>query len=225
MFAPIVRRLQTVGLNVSGVADGAPYQHVLKDCASVLVVGSGGPAMWHHFVEAVRREPEWLMREHPLDDWLEEQLPPVSGARWLRCAATETLHVDFRKLAIEAGLGWNSATGLVLNGEHGLWVGLRAALFSPDAWDCDGPLQEQSPCVGCERPCEAACPVGAVVGGHWDHARCRSRQESDSDGCGRACAVRVACPVGRPSVYPIEAQHYHHRPSAERLRRAVGVAR
>ena len=41
----ICAELAAQGLGVQGVADGAPYQHLLEGCTSVLVFASGGTGL------------------------------------------------------------------------------------------------------------------------------------------------------------------------------------
>jgi len=53
-----------------------------------------------------------------------------------------------------------------------------------------------SPCDDCDdKPCMAACPVGAMDGG-YDVPRCKSHIETDAT-CRAGCRVRLACPVSK----------------------------
>lgn len=235
LLSQVRARLEPWGLNLSGVASGDSWEHVLPGCRSVWVVASGGPTLWHHFEDHLRQNPAFLTEnQHPIDRFVASLLPPApSGARWVRCAADEAEIVDFRRLAASAGLGWLSRTGLLLHPEVGLWMGLRAALFSTASWPVDGPRSEPSPCTACPAPCVPAClgdsmsavnPTGEPS--TWDWRRCASWRD-DSPDCRITCATRNACPVGADARYPLLAQHYHNdhgRSGRQALASALGAA-
>ncbi|HEU5057994.1 MAG TPA: hypothetical protein VFU21_15795, partial [Kofleriaceae bacterium] len=134
----IQRTLGAIGLDVVGVAAGAAYQDVLPGCRSVLVFGSGA-GLWDAFVAALRADPARLGGEqHPLDRFVESAVAaadpaPPTSRRWIFCAAGEPDPVDFRTLALRAGLGWRSALGLLLHPVRGVWFALRAACFTTAA--------------------------------------------------------------------------------------------
>jgi epoxyqueuosine reductase len=226
-------QLEPLGLNLSGIASGDGWDHVLPGCRSVWVVASGGPTLWRGFEDHLRKTPTFLAENHhPFDRFVAELLPPApSGSRWVRCAADETELVDFRRLAASAGLGWLSRTGLLLHPKVGLWIGLRAALFSRESWPLDDPQVEASPCGTCPAPCVSACPGGAMsatsVAGEpssWDWRRCATWRDESPD-CRVTCATRNACPVGANARYPVLAQHYHNdhgRDGRMALARALG---
>lgn len=228
------------GLNVAGVADGRAWDHVLPGCRSVLVFGSGGPRLFETFHAWLRAAPERLQEHrHPLDDFVAARIgladPDAprhpTQRRWAFCSA-EGPPIDFRRLAVDAGLGWISRTGLLLHPEHGLWLGLRAALFTTADLPRTGLPPGPGPCATCSAPCVPACPGGAMSGAPttaqpsaWDWRTCASFR--DGRPCHARCDVRNACPEGTRSRYPDLAQHYHNDPAGSGrtvLARTLGAA-
>ena len=225
-----VDSLTGFGLNVSGTAPGEAYEEILPGCRSVLVFASGGPDLWKAFEADIQREPRWLQEEeHPLDAWLHRALTradpdPPPSRRWVRCAADETTLVDFRTLALRAGLGWHSKLGLLLHPEYGPWMGLRAACFTTEKLPDSVPLPGEGPCAPCPAPCQPACHGGAISEKGWDPKRCSSFH-FESTLCESSCDARVACPVGQDAIYPPRAIHYHYNRAQGRaaLGKALGI--
>lgn len=205
--------LADIGLNEVGVAPGEPWQEVLPGCRSVLVFASGGPTLWESLERAIANDPAVLTgSQNPLDDFVAAAIraadpaPPTSRT-WVRCAAEPERFVDFRPLARDAGLGWTSRLGLLINPRHGPWVGLRAACFTTEALTVTGALAGAGPCDGCPAPCATACPVDAVVPGRFDIRACAGHRAQG--GCPTRCEARNACPEGAQSRYPAAEQLYH----------------
>jgi hypothetical protein len=224
-----VAALDAVGLNAWGVADGAPYQHVLPGCRAVVVFGSGGRALWSAFLDAHRGRP---LGAHPLDEWVQGAVGGQDSKErvWVRTAANETRFVDFRPLAVAAGLGWQSRLGLVLHPRFGPWMGLRAACFTTEALEPTGPLPAPSPCVACPAPCAQVCPGAAIsrdaaVDRAFDIRAC-ARQHDVAETCDTQCSARAACPEGAEHAYSRLQQHYHSSRSTGRplLEQALGLA-
>ena len=190
------------------------------------MVGNGGRTLWERFVADVARDPRLLVGEaHPLDCYVARILADVDpepgpGRRWVRCAADDGADVDFRTLAVEAGLGWGSPLGLVLHPRFGPWMGLRAACFTTEQWT---PTRlGASPCASCSRPCVSACPAGAV-GTRFDIARCASAHAVPGP-CAVICHSRQACPVGTDHQYSDLQLHYHSDRRTGRIRLAAALA-
>ncbi|HMV66403.1 MAG TPA: hypothetical protein PKA64_06100, partial [Myxococcota bacterium] len=134
MIEPLAAPLRRIGVDVVGVADGAAWQRVLPGCRSVVVFASGGDALWRAWLGHLAGRPAEIDLPHPLDAFVRSALPADTGeVRWLPCAADAPLQVDFRALALAAGLGWRSRLDLVLHPTHGPWLGLRAAAFTTAA--------------------------------------------------------------------------------------------
>ncbi|MEL6348292.1 MAG: hypothetical protein AAFV53_34600 [Myxococcota bacterium] len=219
---PVIRdALAAKGLNLIGIADGAPYQSLLAGCKAVVVVASGGGALWDAFLDDLRADPQRLFEEdHPLDRFVARTLQqadptPPASRRWIRCAADESVFIDFRKLALQAGLGWMSQLGVVLNPTFGPWMGLRAACLTTDALPIDGPLSAPAPCAACPDRCAAACPGGAFDAGRLRIRRCVAFRAASTT-CAVRCDARRACPEGRAHAYGADALRYHMDPKGGR---------
>ena len=228
------------GLNVAGVADGRPWQQVLPGCRSVIVFGSGGRRLFSAFEAWLTENPGRLTRHtHPLDDFVAHRIaaadpdfhPGLTDRKWAMCSAAGP-PLDFRRLAVDAGLGWLSRTGLLLHPEHGLWLGLRAALFTTRQLPTTSLPPGPGPCVRCDAPCISACPGDAMTRvptpeqpSAWDWRTCATFRVGRP--CHARCDVRNACPEGTESRYTDRAQAYHNDPAGagrEALAAAFEVA-
>ena len=213
------------GLNAWGVADGQDYAHILTGCQSVVVLGSGGPTLWNTFVADLEDNPHHLYNEdHPLDAFVARILndvdpQPGTERRWIVCASDAACPVDFRTLALQAGLGWRSLLGLLISPEYGPWLGLRAACFTTERLSPNGSLSGDGPCPRCSAPCVPACPGNAMskptgamqdLGG-WNVNRC-SQFHQLTEVCSTTCHSREACPEGHKHRYgPLQVRYHYNR--------------
>ncbi|MEQ1506129.1 MAG: hypothetical protein ABMB14_28110 [Myxococcota bacterium] len=206
--------LSKAGFDQVGIADGAPHDRVLPGCRSVVVVGHGGPALFAAFVDEADR---WLDRDHPLDAFVRARIRAITplglGGRWVWCAADEALPVDFRGLALAAGLGYPSRLGLVLSPEVGPWLALRAVWFTDAAISPTGPRVGSAPCDACPGPCATACP-GTAFRPAFTLGACMEHRAAG--GCLTGCDARAACPIGASHRYPADQIRYHTDPVATR---------
>jgi len=217
-WASRIDKLRPFGLNLAGIADGARYNHVLPGCRSVVVWASAGPSLWQAMETEFTADPRLLTNEdHPLDRWVARKIAQIDPAappsrRWVRAAFDETLMIDFRTLALEAGLGFESKLGMVIHPKYGLWLGLRAACFTTDPLPLTDTAHAPHPCETCPAPCVDTCPAGAVhPKERWDVGRCATfHQESDT--CSQSCPSRLACPIGTTHRYsPLEVTYHYNR--------------
>lgn len=224
--------LARAGLNLTGVAPGVSYGDLLSGCHAVVVFASGGGALWQALLDDLRRHPEHLHDEdHPLDAFVARavrRVDPEPGPerRWVFCSATESTLVDFRTLALRAGLGWTSRLGLLLSPQAGPWLGLRAACFTTEPLPPSPPLPGEGPCAACPAPCVGACPGAAVHPEQgWQVEAC-ARFHRESSLCASTCHARVACPEGAAWRYSTEELAYHSNRAEGRraLARALGIA-
>jgi hypothetical protein len=173
---------------------------------SGLLLISGGAAFFEDFLRKRRDEPD------PLDAHtrrtVEALVQPLarSGVRvairypfW-----NEASPLPFQHIGRAAGL-YPSILGLDLHPRHGPWMAYRALVL------LDRPLEEKpfrdfEPCVGCEAPCIAVCPVSAVSRQGWDANRCFDHRLKG--GCADGCHSRLACPVGASQRYPLPVLRY-----------------
>ncbi len=210
--------LAPCGLNHVGVASIAAWDErarpetrsgqVFPGARAIVVVASGGPRLWEAFLEACREDAGALLdHEHPLDAFVRRAVASADpSGTWHFAAAGEALPLDFRTLAVLAGLGAPSRLGLVLDPGWGPWLGLRAARFVP--WELPPGAPAEDLCGGCPGPCEVACPGEAFVDHRWSVQRCAAFHEQ-ADTCARSCAARAACPVGAEHIYPPLERLYH----------------
>jgi epoxyqueuosine reductase QueG len=233
-------RLAASGLNHVGVADVVAYDAVATEALrsavlapyaqAIVVVASGGGALWDHLIDEISAEPARLTETlHPLDGCVRRGIASVEDLldgvrhRWFFAVAETDVHLDFRTLAVAAGLGAPSRLGLVLDARYGPWMGLRAACFIDAALPASPTAPDR--CAGCDAPCIEACPGGAFPEGQWDVHAC-SAFHRESDRCAQSCAARVACPVGEAHRYSELERRYHYDRAGGRraLRSFMGIA-
>ena len=201
-----------------------PYRAAALDpqAKSIVVIANGGGTLWAALKRHTERNPGWMDREHPLDDFtrtiVENEVAPVARAAGARCtlvfpfmAGKATL--NFIELGKAAGLAGPSILGVVVHPKFGPWIAFRAAILIDQEVDAPGEARGFDPCPSCvERPCIAACPTTAVAfPAGWDVPRCLAyRIESEPD-CTPRCHSRVACVLGPEHRYPEDELAYHQR--------------
>ncbi len=209
--------LEGVGVDLCGTARGDAWQDLWPGCRSVVVFGSTGSTLWERALAMPVDEP------HPVDAVVRsviDTFPHHPSRRWVRCASDAEIHPDFRTLGQQAGLGWPSRLGLLIHPTYGPWLGLRAACFTTEALNVDGPLVGPGPCEGCAAPCATACPASALAP-DWKANRCLPHRRDTSD-CDAGCDARSACVIGRSHAYdPAQHRYHHHPPSRPSLRAAA----
>jgi hypothetical protein len=146
----LVTKLGESGLNVAGVASPVRYDELARlelrshalapGTRSIIVIGSGGGALWNALIDAIRVDPTRLSAElHPLDAFVQRAIEEADGLlgdgprRWFFAAADASPALDFRVLGALAGLGARSRMGLLLHPEYGPWLGLRSLLHELSA--------------------------------------------------------------------------------------------
>ncbi len=233
--------VNSAGCNLSGVASVGDWDAAMKPerrsaarmpgAQSILVVGSGGGALWNALLADLKKNPRHLTHEaHPLDAFVRrkiheaEPLLGTSPRRWFWAAAEADVHIDFRLLGNLAGLGTQSRLGLLLNQRFGPWVGLRAACFLMEPIPASPAAT--SLCEGCPAPCVQACPGKAFPNGQWSVDQC-SAFHNESTHCQASCDSRRACPVGASERYPDEeiAYHCNRKTGREWLRSHLGISK
>jgi hypothetical protein len=229
------------GLNLVGVVDAERFdaaqtkerriRTIAPGCGTVIVVGSGGRALWQRFVRdgwagacnpVARVDRYALGVVHRLQSMLHQASVPSRTV-----ADGSGTRLPFAQLGEAAGLGTVSpVTGLLLHPAYGPWVRIRAALLA-DGYPF-GPIADASishrfqPCCGCARPCVAACPIGVHDGvGNQDLVRCAAHRHDGN--CASGCSSRNACPVGSEHRDE-DGEHAHrHSHSLPAMRRWFGI--
>jgi epoxyqueuosine reductase len=130
-----------------------------------------------------------------------------------------TVPLPLGRLAECAGWGKSSPLGLTIHPDYGLWVAHRVAFLTDIKWDHQDPHLAH-PCDSCTgRPCEAACPVGAVsVVDGFDVRACSTHRSPVGSACEYECAARNACPVGTEFRYGSEQMRHHYESGLNSIR-------
>jgi len=222
IVAALHARLACVGLDLVGATSVAAYDARMTagqglasrapDARGVVVVGNGGAALWRTFRAAVPLPVgENPHEDNPLDEFVraavDAAVRDVAGAHV--CWPSDT-RVDFRLLGELAGLGRPSLVGVLVHPVYGPWIALRAAILVPVDVVAPRPADGFDPCPTCvERPCIAACPVGAIGPRGWNVAACVVHRLADEAHCAAGCTARIECVYGRDHRQPPDALAFH----------------
>ncbi|QUJ75657.1 ferredoxin [Sulfitobacter albidus] len=149
----------------------------------------------------------------PIDRWSTRVIPELArgagadGHEFPFGGPPFAPYISWAKATREA---FSSPTGMLVHTRAGLMISYRGALI----WDRELPLAppaSPSPCDPCARPCETACPVGALSPDHfYDVPRCKAHLATPEGAeCLNGCLVRRACPISQSFDRP-QAQSAHH---------------
>lgn len=234
-FADSRERLAARGLNLWGVAQledfdpalcrGAKVGERNHDATSVIVIGTGGSALWEHLVATGETDPR---RPGAVDDWtrrvLEEEVARLQaeGHRASAIFPFDRNPTCFVQMAEAAGLAVMSpVVSMLLHPRFGPWVDLRGALVVEEALPSTGELQ-YDPCADCDAPCLSACPVDTYPAvGRVELGRCATRRHAG--GCAAGCEVRRVCPCGQDERYVPDAERAMQARVLPILRRTYGL--
>src|SRR5262245_18235026 len=203
-------RLAQHGLNLVGTTEIATYDAVVPpawllspradDARTAVVIDNGGGAFWVAFHRHVAADPAAGRVADPLDaftrhvvgDAIAPLRDDLGAARLVFPFELHPLPMSFVHLAECAGLGRRSLLGLLVHPEYGPWMALRAAILIPFALSAPRPADGFDPCpTSVERPCIAACPVGAVGPGGRDVPRCAAHRIAVHGLCCAGCPPRI----------------------------------
>ncbi|MGH0032620.1 MAG: hypothetical protein ACQGVC_22740 [Myxococcota bacterium] len=180
---------------------------LLPGARSVLVLGSGGRALW----QAFRAAPEFGRGSDPLDAMTERVAARAAallgGREILAHRPLGGSFADFVALGREAGLGAPGRLGLLLHPEYGPWLSLRAAVLTALDLPVGTPLAGFDPCTGCPAPCQAACHGDALPPEGFRVDRCAAARSREP--CRDRCDARRACVLGPNHRYAPEAEAHH----------------
>ena len=181
-----------------------------KPPAHLFLIGNAGSEMWPAF----RDSPEFTDgNPDPLNRWsarIGEELAAQFSARAVFPFGMP--HRPFVRWGKRAGLQ-NSALGMLIHPEFGLWHAYRFALIFAHAPAQSAPKLTADICANCaEKPCLRACPVSAFTGREYDARACFNYlRESENSDCMRGgCLARRACPHGAYRYAPPHAA-FHMR--------------
>ena len=191
---------------------------LLPEAAGALVVGAGGRAFFELFAAAPEAADG---AANPLDRYTARVIARAVGEALTPLAVAYAVHfpfgarplIPFQRLGRAAGLGGPGPLGLQIHPHFGPWWAYRALVV------LDRPLPPGSMlgdgCAGCEAPCVAACPAGAVARTGFDVAACHARRLV-AEPCRLSCAARIACVRGPEHRYRDEQLAFHMRASMPR---------
>ncbi len=207
-----------------GAAAPLRLDDLLAGAAGALVVGAGGPA----FFDLFERAPEAADgAPNPLDRYTARAVGQAVGAALAPLGVGYAVHfpfeppggphrlIPFQRLGRAAGLGGPGPLGLQIHPRFGPWWAYRALVV------LDRPLPPGPPpgdgCAGCDAPCVAACPAGAVARAGFDVAACHARRLV-AEPCRLSCAARIACVRGPEHRYRDAQLAFHMRASMPRAK-------
>lgn len=109
---------------------------------------------------------------------------------------------------------WQSPTGMLVHDTAGLMISIRGALVWSGVERPDAP-KSSNPCLTCaEKPCRAACPVGALSeAAAYDVPKCKDHiAGAQGAACmTTGCLARQACPVSQAFERDPEQSAFHMR--------------
>ena len=118
----------------------------------------------------------------------------------------------FISWALRSGRCHVSPATLLVHDTYGLMVSFRGALAFKEYVELPPP--PPSPCSACvDKPCIAACPVGALRSG-YDTDKCHKHLDTPGNDCmAKGCRARRACPVSprRPDAQSAHHMRYFHQ--------------
>jgi epoxyqueuosine reductase len=211
------------------IESGTRVSAIAPQARSIVVIGNGGGAFWRAFKEHTARNPGWVKRENPLDDFtreiVEHEILPIARAGSVRCEATYPFMagapmLNFIELGKLAGIGGPSILGVLVHPTFGPWIAFRVALLVDVEIDAPADALGFDPCPTCaSRSCINACPVHVVSYPRgWNIPKClEHRVEVEAD-CAPQCHSRVACVLGPEHRYPDDELAYHQMRALRSMR-------
>ncbi|HXI87097.1 MAG TPA: hypothetical protein VNH64_06535 [Parvularculaceae bacterium] len=210
----ITRAVEAAGLAFRGAfhpeAEDLPEGVAAK---TIVMLGVVGADQWAGFVAS----PEFRDgRAHPLDRWSLRVIGALArelGAE-PRFPFESQPFMPFIHWAKKAEAVHESAMGMLIHPDFGLWHAWRGALLFEEAIVLPPKDKRASPCATCvDKPCLSACPVEAFKTGAFDVVACAGhlRAPQGGDCMGGGCLARRACPVGAKYRYLSDQAAFHMR--------------
>jgi len=186
--------------------DGAP-----EGCGTLVMVGPREPGFCAHVTAAAEFQDT---RPDPLDRWSRRVIGRIAcdlGGKALFPFGGPPYR-PFIAWAKATGRAWSSPVELLVHDQAGLMVSYRGALALSQRIALPAP-PAQRPCATCHRPCEAACPVGALGASGYDVPACHAylATAAGQDCLDLGCQVRRACPISQTYGRRAEQSAFHMR--------------
>ena len=178
---------------------------------SILMIANAGPDLWNRFSSSTEFTDGLA---DPLDRYTERCLTGVaerSGRTPLFPFHGPPYH-PFQQWALRAADLSQSPLGVLVSRAYGPWLGLRAAFLSSEELRTPQAPAGEGPCRTCdEKPCIAACPVGAIDAQRgYDTVRCGRHLVTVGDSpCWSGCLSRSKCPHGQKFAPSPEQARFH----------------
>ncbi len=200
-----------------------------SNAKALVVIANGGGAFWTAYQRHAARNPGWLARENPLDDFtrdvIEREVAPMVRETGSRCRVVYPFMggdrtLNFIELGKVAGLAGPSILGVAVHPVYGPWIAFRAALLLDELIDAPGAAAGFDPCPACvPRSCIAACPVDAVSYPQgWDIPKCLTHRVEVEPDCAPRCHARAGCVLGPEHRYPDDELAYHQMRALRSMR-------
>jgi len=199
------------GLRLRGALHPGSDEGAPEGTGTLLLLGPDEPRFWPLFSES----PEYLdRRPDPLDRWSRRVICKMAE-EWEGTAffpSDGPPYAPFLSWALRSGGAWSSPVGMLVHEAAGLFISYRGAVALPAKLEL--PAAGTQPCTSCHRPCETACPVGALAAGQaYDVATCKAHMRSPEGAECRTggCLVRRACPVAVDFARVPDQSAFHMR--------------
>ncbi len=199
------------GLRLRGALHPGPDDPVPDGTGTLLLLGPNEPGFWPLFTSSAEYTDG---APDPLDRWSKRVVTALTG-EWGGSAIFPSdgpPYSPFLPWALASGRAWSSPLGMLVQAQAGLFISYRAAVALPAHLDLPPPAPR--PCDSCARPCESACPVGALAPGRaYDVARCKAHVATPAGETCRTggCLARRACPVAVEFSRRPEQSAFHMR--------------
>lgn len=201
---------------------------LLPGARAALVVGSGGPTFFDRFAREAPEAHDGA--PNPLDRFTARVVVAAVAGALSPLAVTHAAYfpftgsaplIPFQRLGRAAGLGGPGPLGLQIHPVFGAWWAYRALVVVDRELPTAPALGDG--CAGCDAPCVAACPAGAVAVTGFDVPACHARRLS-VDACRLSCAARIACVRGPEHRYSDGQLAFHMAASMPSVSRRLPVA-
>lgn len=191
-------------LNVLGLV----YPVDLAGIRTLCLLGPAEPGFWAHFSQSSEYQDG---QPDSMDRWSARVIGDLAGSLGGQAFFPfgGPPFQPFIRWAAASGRAWSSPVGLLVHDTAGLMISYRGAIGF--AHHIVGPALPAKPCDSCaDRPCETACPIGALGPAGYDVAACKAHLNSDAgQACMQGCLVRRACPVSGTYGRLAEHSHFH----------------
>jgi hypothetical protein len=204
-----------------------PYRAdaIAPGAQSIIVIGNGSGLFWDCFKQHCDRNPAWMGRDNPLDDFtravIERDIAPlVRSATIVYPFMSSGPTLNFMEAGKAAGLAGPSIIGVMVHPTYGPWIAFRAAILIEERIDAPGEAYKFDPCPSCTpRTCISACPADAVsFAKGWDIPKCLTHRVEVEADCAPRCHARAGCVLGPEHRYPDDELAYHQMRALRSMR-------